>query len=113
MPRKTAKTEAEPHAPFELGCSTAIFPAEELQLLTEQGGRLEALANGSVTPVSAADKHFLKVDREEAEPKSLAERAWLRLKGRHEYEREQATSPPLEREPDYGMVEFDADRCWW
>ena len=49
----------------------------------------------------------------EADPKTLLERAWVRLKGRREYEREQAESMPPEPTPDYGMVEFDKDRCWW
>ncbi len=40
----------------------------------------------------------------------------MRLKGRREYEREQAreaSAPPAVPPENYGMVEFDADRCWW
>ena len=101
------------HRPFEFGCSTTVFPADEVTALVEAGGRLEALAAGEVSPADAEEEHFLKVDREEAEPTTLLERAWLRLKGRREFEREQAAAPPPEPEPDYGIKEFDEDRCWW
>jgi uncharacterized protein YifE (UPF0438 family) len=106
--KKTVTTEK----PFEFGCSTAVFPRDELDALSKFGNRLEALARGDEQPVTEADKHFLRVDRDRAEPKTLLERAWLRLKGRREYELEQkghTTAPPQ----DYGMIEFDADRCWW
>jgi uncharacterized protein YifE (UPF0438 family) len=101
------------HRPFAFGCSTAVFPADEIAALAEAGGRLEALAAGDVQPADAEEKHFVKVDREEAEPTTLLERAWVRLKGRREFEREQAEAMPPEPEPDYGMMEFDKDRCWW
>jgi len=87
------------HRPFAFNCSTAIFPAAEVA--------------GEAHPVDAEEQHFLNVDREEAEPETLLERAWVRLKGRREFEREQAEHLPPEPEPDYGMVEFDKDRCWW
>ena len=99
--------------PFAFNCSTDVFPAEEVAALVQHGGRLEALAAGQIRPESPADKHFLKVDRGEAEPGTLLERAWDRLKGRREFEREQAEAAPPEPEPDYGIVEFDKDRCWW
>ena len=99
--------------PFAFGCSTAIFPADELDALAEYGNWMEALATGAIRPVTAEQEHFLRVDREEVEASTVCERAWLRLKGRREYEQEQdivARPPPPE---DYGMVEWDADRCWW
>ena len=98
---------------FAFNCSTDVFPAEEVKALAKHGGRLEALAAGQIPPESAADERFLKVDRGEAEPSTLLERAWDRLKGRREFEREQAEAAPHEPEPDYGIVEFDKDRCWW
>lgn len=101
------------HRPFAFNCSIAIFPADEVAALAEAGGRLEALAAGEVKPADAEERHFLQVDREEAEPATMLERAWVRLKGRREYEREQAEHMPSEPAPDYGMVEFDKDRCWW
>ena len=58
-------------------------------------------------------EHFLQVDREEAEPATVRERAWVRLKGRREYEREQRIAEPPPPPEDYGIVEWDADRCWW
>jgi len=60
-----------------------------------------------------ADKHFLQVDREEAEPETIEERAWLRLKGRREFEREQQAAPPPEQSEDYGIIEWDKEKCWW
>jgi uncharacterized protein YifE (UPF0438 family) len=101
------------HRPFAFGCSTAVFPADEIAALAEAGGRLEALAAGEVAPADTEEEHFLKVDHEEADPETLLERAWVRLKGRREFEREQAAAAPPEPEPDYGMMEFDKDRCWW
>ena len=54
------------------------------------------------------------MDRDEADPKTLLERAWVRLKGRREFEAEgQQNAAPPPKPEDYGMVEFDADRCWW
>ncbi len=97
--------------PFVFGCSTELFPLEEIQVLEETGHWLEALAAGKIQPVTAAQKHFLKVDREEAEPSTVSERAWLRLKGRRDFEGHKV--PATEPEEDYGMVEWDADRCWW
>jgi len=99
--------------PFAFGCSTAIFPAEELEALSEYGNWMEALASGAIQPVTAEQEHFLRVDREEAEPTNVRERAWVRLKGRREYEKEEKIVPPPAPPEDYGMVEFDADRCWW
>jgi uncharacterized protein YifE (UPF0438 family) len=74
--------------PFVFRCSTSIFPADELAALSDYGNWLEALANGTIQPVTAEQEHFLRVDREssmqfhlrpEAEPATLCERAWLRL----------------------------------
>jgi uncharacterized protein YifE (UPF0438 family) len=99
--------------PFAFGCSTAIFPAEELEALSENGNGLEALGAGVIQPATPEQEQFLRVDREEADPSTVCERAWARLKGRREYEREEKIAPPPEPKKDYGMVEFDADRCWW
>jgi len=99
--------------PFAFRCATGIFPPEELQALEEYGNWLEALAAGTIKPVTAEQEHFLRVDREEAEPTTVCERAWLRLKGRREYEQEQEAAPPPPPPEDYGMVEWDPDRCWW
>jgi uncharacterized protein YifE (UPF0438 family) len=99
--------------PFAFRCATAIFPADELAALAECGNWLEALASGAIEPVTPEQVHFLKVDRDEAEPATVHERAWARLKGRREYEREQTEGKPSEPPEDYGMVEWDKDRCWW
>ena len=99
--------------PFVFRCSTAVFPADELAALEEYGNWLEALAAGLIRPVTPDQEHFLAVDRDRAEPATVAERAWVRLKGRREYEREQAVAPPPAAKEDYGIVEWDADRCWW
>jgi uncharacterized protein YifE (UPF0438 family) len=99
--------------PFAFGCSTEILPADELEALSEYGNWLAALAAGLIHPVTAEQEHFVAVHRDEAEPSTLCERAWVRLKGRREYEWEEKVAPPPETKRDYGMVEFDADRCWW
>jgi uncharacterized protein YifE (UPF0438 family) len=97
--------------PFAFRCSTAIFPADEVEALAEYGNWLEALASGEIKPLTAEQEHFLRVDREETEPVTIYERAWLRLKGRREYEQGQETR--TSDAEDYGIVEWDADRCWW
>jgi uncharacterized protein YifE (UPF0438 family) len=99
--------------PFALGCSAEVFSAAELEALAEYGHWLEALASGAIRPVNAEQRHFVKVDREEADPETVCERAWLRLKGRREIEQEQRAAPPPEPPEDYGIVEWDKDRCWW
>lgn len=120
MSKKTAKaTIPADHLvylkrrPFDPRCYTSIFPAEELKALEDFGNWMDALASGAIKPVSEEQEHFLAVDREEAEPKTVMERAWVRLKGRREYEREQSELPPAEPEAKYDIVEFDKEKCWW
>jgi uncharacterized protein YifE (UPF0438 family) len=74
---------------------------------------MQALAAGTIQPMSQDQEHFLKVDRDEAAPQTVCERAWVRLKGRREYEQEQRIAPPAAPPEDYGMIEWDAERCWW
>jgi uncharacterized protein YifE (UPF0438 family) len=99
--------------PFRFGCSTDIFPLAELSVLRERGQWLEALAAGTIAPATPEDAHFLQVDREELEPATTAERAWVRLKGRREFERERETAPPAPPAEDYGIIEWDQEKCWW
>jgi uncharacterized protein YifE (UPF0438 family) len=115
---KTSKLPTDHQAflrqrPFAFRCETDIFPLDELHVLTEQGNWLEALATGAIQPVSPEHERFLKVDREEAEPRTLCERAWARLKGRREFEAQQHAAPPPEQAEDYGIVEWDKEKCWW
>jgi hypothetical protein len=99
--------------PFVFGCDVAVFPPEEIKALQQHGARFEALASGAARAATPEEKHFLLVNREKEKPKTLAERAWLRLKARREFEREEKETPPPAPPENYGMVEFDADRCWW
>ena len=99
--------------PFAFRCSIEVFPADEVEALGQFGNWMEALARGAIEPVTAEQRHFLQVDREEAEPATVCERAWVRLKGRREYEHEQQIAPPPPVPEDYGMLDWDHDRCWW
>ena len=99
--------------PFEFRCHTDIFPPDELHALEEQGNWMEALVACKIHPATEEHQHFLAVDRDEAEPETVAERAWLRLKGRREFEAEQENAPPHEPVENYGIVDWDKDRCWW
>ena len=99
--------------PFRFGCSTDIFPLEEFSALTQRGHWMEALAAGTIAPTTPEHEHFLQVDREEAEPANVDERAWVRLKGRREFERERETAPPRSPPEDYGIIEWDKEKCWW
>jgi uncharacterized protein YifE (UPF0438 family) len=85
---------------------------DELGALTERGHWMEALAAGTIAPATPEHEHFLRVHREEVEPATVDERAWVRLKGRREFEREQETVPPPPPE-DYGIIEWDREKCWW
>ncbi|MCS6864974.1 MAG: DUF413 domain-containing protein [Gemmataceae bacterium] len=107
------KKPAEATEPFVFGCDVAIFSEAELQALQRHGARFEALATGQAHPVTPEEKRFIRVHQEKEKPHTLAEKAWLRLKARREYEREQKEKPPPAPPEDYGMIEFDADRCWW
>src|SRR5262245_29188588 len=113
MPRNGRNRVDEESQPFDFGCSTHIFPAPELAVLTERGCRLEALAAGKVQPANAEEERVVRVDREEAEPKSVVERAWVRLKGRRELEREREEAPTAKPKQDYGIIEWDQEKCWW
>ncbi|MCE9566878.1 MAG: DUF413 domain-containing protein [Planctomycetes bacterium] len=114
MKSKTSRNmNTEQVQPFVFRCSTSVFHPDEIEALLEQGNVMEALAAGTVRPTTAEQKHFLLVDCEEAEPRSIAERAWVRLKARREFEQGEKEKAPPSPPQDYGMVEFDADRCWW
>lgn len=99
--------------PFRFGCSTHIFPLEEISALTARGPWMESLAAGMIAPTAPEHEHFLQVDREEAEPATVDERAWVRLKGRREFERERETASPRTPPEDYGIIEWDKEKCWW
>lgn len=97
--------------PFVFGCSTNVFPADEIDALTRHGRVFEQLASGQLPPGTPEQEHFLRVDRDEAEAETVLERAWLRLKARREYEAE-VPPPPLPT-VDYGIIEWDHEKCWW
>lgn len=99
--------------PFHFGCATHIFPLEEFGALSQRGHWMEALAAGRIAPTTPEQEHFLQVDREEAEPVTVEERAWVRLKGRREFEREQRNAPPPPEREDFGIIEWDREKCWW
>ena len=99
--------------PFQFGCVTDIFPLDELAALAEYGNLLTALADGILQPLNEEQERFLRVDRDEAEPALVWERAWVRLKGRREFEKEQANAAPPPPPEDYGIIEWDKERCWW
>ena len=99
--------------PFLFRCSMEVFPNDELQALTDFGLWMEALVGGLIQPVTPEHAHFLDVDREVAEPETVCERAWVRLKARREYEQEERMAPAAAPAKDYGIVDWDMDRCWW
>lgn len=99
--------------PFQFGCATDIFPLDELSALQEHGQLFEALAAGALPATTQEHIHFLRVDRDEAEPVTIHERAWLRLKGRREFEAERAAATPAPPPEDYGIIEWDKEKCWW
>lgn len=102
-----------PQNTFAFGCSTDIFPVEELGVLQEHGARLEALASGKLATATPDDEHFLLVDREQAVSESLVERAWVRLKGRREFEATESRHTVDEPTDNYGIIEWDREKCWW
>jgi uncharacterized protein YifE (UPF0438 family) len=100
-------------SPFRFGCRTDLFPQEELTALSERGHFLEGLATGAMAPTTPEHEHFLQVDRDEAEPTTVDERAWARLKGRRAFERDEASRLSPEPSEDYGIIEWDKEKCWW
>jgi len=98
---------------FRFGCNTDVFPPEEIEALMKQGARFEALAAKEVPAITIEEEHFLQVDREESEPSNVAERGWARLKGRREFERDQQSASPSQPPEDYGIIEWDKEKCWW
>jgi uncharacterized protein YifE (UPF0438 family) len=89
--------------PFIFGCSVSIFSPEEIQALEELGNWLEALATGKIQPLTKEQERFLQVDRDEGEPETLSEKAWVRLKGRREFERENKIPPPPVSAEQYSL----------
>jgi uncharacterized protein YifE (UPF0438 family) len=99
--------------PFPFGCSTHIFPPDELAALNDHGNWMQALAAGTIQPTTPEHEHFLLVDRDDAKPLTVDERAWIRLKGRREFEREQETTKRPTASEDFGIIEWDREKCWW
>src|SRR5262245_11102292 len=113
VPMSTTPPDHTERPAFRFGCSTHVFPLDELSALTERGLRMEALAAGTITPVTPEEEHFLQVDREAAEPATVDERAWVRLKARREFERDQGANGSQTPPQDYGIIEWDREKCWW
>jgi uncharacterized protein YifE (UPF0438 family) len=86
-----------------------IFQPYELKILKRYGFWLGALADGSIQPITIAQKHFVEVCNGAAEPETTAERAWTRLVARR------AIEPDLAR--DYEITDpaeqwFSRDAHW-
>ena len=95
-----------------LGCSN-IFPEEELEALQLCGAWLQALDVGAIRPFTDQQRHFVQVAKGKAEPATLYERAWCRLKARQAFEAmekmgtKQTLVVPLAAEYIYGVPFFE------
>jgi uncharacterized protein YifE (UPF0438 family) len=65
-----------------------MFTERELGLLQRRGHWLEGLDLAAIAPVTVAQERFVKVCRGELRPETEFERAWMKLKGRREFESE-------------------------
>jgi uncharacterized protein YifE (UPF0438 family) len=68
---------------FDLSC----FTDKEKKLLVRQGQWMEALAEGKIKPYTAAQDHFVRVDRGEEAASTKLEIAWMKLKNQRAAEK--------------------------
>jgi uncharacterized protein YifE (UPF0438 family) len=74
---------------YPLGVQTmSVFSDEELALLRRYGWWLSSLAAGHIQPHTDSDRRFVDVCHGKAKAETLAERAWIKLMMRREYESE-------------------------
>jgi uncharacterized protein YifE (UPF0438 family) len=85
---------------FIISCSTTIFSKEELDILNKYGHWFQALTTGELTPISEAQKRFVSVAKNEAEPLSIHEKAWFKYLGRMRLEKENGSSFNLHYQPE-------------
>ena len=76
-----------PNFPLEVR-TTSIFSDEELAFLRKYGWWLRGLAAGHIQPYTDSQRRFVEVCQRKAKAETLAERAWIKLMMRREYESE-------------------------
>jgi uncharacterized protein YifE (UPF0438 family) len=81
---------------YPLGCSSDVFPAEELKFLRRYGYWAEALVNGVISPVTDAQRRLVEVHNGKAGAITLNERAWMRLVERSCWEKDVREAPHYE-----------------
>ncbi len=64
---------------FKVDCIEEIFTKEEFSFLEKYGHWLEALADGSLTPLNMKQEQFVRVAKGEFEPENMWEHAWFKL----------------------------------
>ena len=71
---------------FDPNVPEGLFSDEEYCVLVEYGTWLTALMNGTISPDSEKQRHFVSVCRGEAAPKSLSDQVWVRFLQRKQWE---------------------------
>jgi uncharacterized protein YifE (UPF0438 family) len=72
--------------PFTIRTSQEIFSAEELEILKRYGTQFERLMKGERLPETPAQERFIKVCKNEVEPKTEFEMVWWKYLRRLEWE---------------------------
>jgi uncharacterized protein YifE (UPF0438 family) len=72
---------------------TNIFSSDEYAILERYGYWMTALATGKISPITPEQERFIRVDRDDCEPATTFEKAWMKLKARRKFEAEESDAP--------------------
>ncbi len=64
---------------YKIDCISEAFSEEQFHFLEEYGYWLEALIDGTLTPLNMKQENFISVAKGEMEPDTMWEHAWVNL----------------------------------
>lgn len=67
---------------FEIKCSREIFSEEEIDILGAYGIQFKRLTSGERTPVTDAQRRFIKVAQGQCHPETIYEKTWAKYVNR-------------------------------
>ncbi len=89
-----------------------IFSEYEMEILRRYGYWLEALADGTIPPVTPLQEQFVRVSTNQAKPSTIFEEAWWKLMQRRKFEA-MPTCDPRYIAGSVGETTFGHSGDWW